>query len=484
MRLTKNLSITWRLTGLFVVASSTVLLALGFIIGASVDRHFEMLDMDVLAGKMELTRHAMLMVRSKDDFDHLDQHFGDSLIGHHGLEVMVINEDQSVIFATPNADFSPGMVVENARRNPNASSLWKLGPQTYRAVAAEIDTSVHRSPVIGNQTSGAFQKVFVAIAVDTAPHHVFMGSFLTTLWLFVAGAALLTGFLGWAAVRGVLAPLRAMREQAKDVTAQQLSHRLAVETVPYEMAELAKSLNDMLERLEIAFRRLSDFSSDIAHELRTPLSNLLTQTQVALSRVRNADEYRSILESNVEELERMARMISDMLLLAKSENDLVIPNREIVDLGEEVQTLFDYYEAVADEKGLQLLRGGEAKVDADRLMLRRALGNLLSNAVRHATAHTSIRVSISTNVESVSIAMENTGDPIGEEYLERVFDRFFRIDPSRQRSTEGTGLGLAITKSIVAAHGGKIAVLSIGNLTTFTITLPRIADQGEGSSSV
>ena len=435
--------------------------------------------MEVLSGKMELTRHAMLMVKSKDDLDHLDQHFGDSLIGHHGLEVMVVDAAQSVIFATPNAKFSPRMLIESARKDPNASSLWMLGPETYRAVAAELGTSLPRSPVIGDRNFGAFQKVYVAIAVDMAPHHAFMGVFLKTLWLFVAGASILTGLLGWAAVRAVLEPLRAMREQAKGVTAQQLSHRLAVETVPYEMAELATSLNDMLGRLEAAFRRLSDFSSDIAHELRTPLSNLLTQTQVALSRVRNADEYRSILESNSEELEHMARMISDMLLLAKAENDLAVPNREIVDLGKEVQTLFDYYEAVAEEKGLQLLLVGEGIIGADRLMLQRALGNLLSNAVRHATAHTSIRVSITFNIESVSIAMENTGDPIGEEYLERVFDRFFRIDPSRQRSTEGTGLGLAITKSIVTAHGGNVAARSVGNLTTFTITLPRNVDQAQ-----
>jgi len=479
LRLISKTSIARRLTGLFVIASSTVLLALGFVIGSSVDQHFELLDRDVLAGKMELTRHAMLMVKTKNDLDHLDQHFGDSLIGHHGLEVMVVDAAQSVIFATDNAKFSPQMVIESARKNPENSSLWTLGPETYRAISAELDTNLPRYPVVDGMNLGAFQKVYVAIAVDMAPHHAFMGAFLKTLWFFVAGAAILTGLFGWAAVRSVLAPLRAMREQAKGVTAQQLSHRLAVETVPYEMAELATSLNDMLDRLEAAFRRLSDFSSDIAHELRTPLSNLLTQTQVALSRVRNADEYRGILESNAEELEHMARMISDMLLLAKAESDFAVPSREIVNLGEEIQTLFDYYEAVAEEKGLQLLRVGEGQIGADRLMLRRALGNLLSNAVRHATEHTSIHVRISVNIESVSIAMENTGDPIGEEYLERVFDRFFRIDPSRQRRTEGTGLGLAITKSIVTAHGGKIAARSVGNLTTFTITLPRNADQAE-----
>jgi two-component system heavy metal sensor histidine kinase CusS len=299
-----------------------------------------------------------------------------------------------------------------------------------------------------------------------------MSAFMKTLWFFVAGAAALTGVLGWAAVRSVLAPLRAMRDQAKDVTALQLSQRLAVDAVPYEMAQLAQSLNEMLERLEIAFRRLSDFSSDIAHELRTPLSNLLTQTQVALSRARSADEYRGILESNAEELEHMARMIADMLLLAKAENEFLVPNRELVNLPEEVQTLFDYYEALADEKHIQLRRFGVGKVSADRLMLRRAIGNLLSNAVRHANPNTSININIDVLDEGVSIAVENIGETIAPEYQERIFDRFFRVDPSRQRSTEGTGLGLAIAKSVVVAHGGTIKVRSAGGVTAFTVLLP------------
>lgn len=472
MRLIAKTSITSRLTGLFVVASSAVLLALGLVIGSSVDKHFELLDMETLDGKLELTRHAMKQVKSQDDLDHLEQHFGDALIGHRGLEVMVVDTKQGVIFATPNAKFSPDVLIEHAQNSRGVSTLWSLGVSTYRVVAAELETSMPRYRAAEDLNLGSFRKVSVAIAVDTEPHHTFMSSFMKTLWFFVAGAAALTGVLGWAAVRSVLAPLRAMRDQAKDVTALQLSHRLSVDAVPYEMAQLAQSLNEMLERLEVAFRRLSDFSSDIAHELRTPLSNLLTQTQVALSRARSADEYRGILESNAEELEHMARMIADMLLLAKSENEFLVPNRELVNLSEEVQTLFDYYEALADERHIQLRRSGVGKVSADRLMLRRAIGNLLSNAVRHANPNTSIDVNIEVLDEGVAIVVENIGETIAPEHQERVFDRFFRVDPSRQRSTEGTGLGLAIAKSVVVAHGGTIKVRSAGGVTAFTVLLP------------
>ena len=171
----------------------------------------------------------------------------------------------------------------------------------------------------------------------------------------------------------------------------------------------------------------------------------------------------------------MARMISDMLLLAKAENGLVVPHRETLKLADELVALFDYYDAVAEEKGIQLTRQGDAEVQADRLMLRRALGNLLSNAVRHSAPRTTIRVMVSAAPDEVSIAIENQGDTIAQEHLERLFDRFFRVDPSRQRASEGTGLGLAITKSIVVAHGGTISVKSAGGTTTFTVRLPRLA---------
>ena len=462
MRLTGRPSITGRLTLLFVSASSAVLLALGLVIASSVEKHFEQQDMDVLNGKMELARHTLEQWRLPDELPRITQQLNNALVGHHGLEVIVLDPTRHAIFATPGANIPHKLAAASAANQSHRPFTWALEDHRYRAIAAEFPTGLaDRSGMI------------VAVSLNIAHHQAFMSSFLQTLWLFVAGAAALTGFLGWAVARHGLAPLRAMREQAQVVTAQQLSHRLPVESVPVELAELAQSLNEMLARLEEAFHRLSDFSSDIAHELRTPLSNLMTETQVALSRQRSADDYRSILESNAEELEHMARMISDMLLLAKAENGLVVPNRETIDLAVEVQALFEYYDAVAEEKRLTLSLDGDAEVSADRLMLRRALGNLLSNAVRHSTENSTIHVEIRMNPKSVLLYMRNSGDSIPSEYRQRVFDRFFRVDPSRQRSSEGSGLGLAITKSIISAHGGTISVESMGDATTFTLSLPR-----------
>ena len=464
------MSLTQRLTLMFMAAASVVLLVLGFVIAESVEQHFEDLDMEVLSGKMELTRQALLRVNSHQGLTEFTHQLAYSLVGHHGMEVMVIDADEAVIFATGHAGFDPARIIQQATKSPEQPALWQLDAQTYRGLAAHLPTALL-------DESGQPLRVVVAVATDIAHHQSYMQEFLQTLWLFVAGAALLTGVLGWVAVRRGLAPLRAMRTQAQGVTAQQLDQRLPVQTIPRELAELAQSLNEMLARLQDAFQRLTDFSSDIAHELRTPVSNLLTQTQVTLSRARSADDYRSILESNAEEFERMARMISDMLLLAKSDNGLVVPRRERLHMADEVRALFDYFEALADEKNLSLTLLGDCEVSADRLMLRRALGNLLSNALRHADPASTVSVSLQTLEAGVQISVSNHGEAIAPEHLERVFDRFFRVDPARQRSSEGTGLGLAITQSVIAAHGGTIRADSADGITTFTIFLPQSLNQ-------
>jgi len=284
-------------------------------------------------------------------------------------------------------------------------------------------------------------------------------------------AAALTGLLGWIAVRRGLAPLQTIRQGAAGVTANRLDYRLKADAVPLELAELAETLNAMLARLEESFRRLTDFSSDLAHELRTPVSNLMTQTQVALSKARSADEYRDVLASNTEEYERLSRMIADMLFLAQADNGLIVLRRESIDLAAEVNTLFEFFDALAEEKALHLSLTGNGHVSGDRLMLRRALANLLSNAIRHTPLNGDIGVRIAVADDATTLSIANTGEGIPPEHLTRIFDRFYRADPSRHRDGEGAGLGLAITRSIIRAHGGEIDVYSGPQGVRFEIRL-------------
>jgi two-component system heavy metal sensor histidine kinase CusS len=443
----RRASITARLTLLFAAAATAVLLALGLLIGNAVEKHFVELDMEVLSGKTDLAAHLLEQARLPADSSALLRQLEDSLVGHHGLAVVVLDADGKRVFATANAAF-PDAMLKAAGVSAKPKS-WTQDGQPWRGVVTLLPTGDRNlSPML------------VAVAVDISHHEHFMASFRQTLWLFVAIAAILVGFLGWVVVRRGLAPLQAMRRDAASVTASRLDTRLSLDAVPVELAELAETLNEMLARLEDSFQRLKDFSSDLAHELRTPISNLMTQTQVALTRARSADEYREVLASNAEEFERLARMIGDMLFLAQADHGLVVPRREPVDLAQQVRDLFDFFDALAEEKALQLTLTGSGRVSGDKLMLRRALANLISNAIRHTPAGGTIRVGIESSGEGMKLSVENSGEPIPLEQTSRIFDRFYRGDASRHGSGEGAGLGLAITRSIIRAHGGDISVRS------------------------
>jgi two-component system heavy metal sensor histidine kinase CusS len=300
-----------------------------------------------------------------------------------------------------------------------------------------------------------------------------MTAFGKILWLSIAAGMLLTGLLAWIAARRGLEPMRRIAALAQGISASRLGRRLPPEAVPPELSDLATAFNAMLARLEDSFRRLSDFSSDIAHELRTPVGNLVTETEVALSRARSADAYREVLYSNLEEYNRLSRMIGDMLFLAKADNGLIVPQREKVNLAAETQGLFAFYDALAEEKGVCLVLEGAGTIFGDRLMVCRALSNLLSNALRYTLPGNSVKVSID-RLESgeTRLAIENPGEEIAPEHLSRLFDRFYRVDASRQKKSDGAGLGLAITKSIVEAHQGTIMASVANGVTRFEIRFP------------
>lgn len=456
-------SITYRLTLLFASVSTAVLLVLGLLIGNSVEHHFEELDMEVLTGKLELTRHALEKVHSQSDLDALPQQLDDSLVGHHGLAVVVVAPSGQTLFVTSGAEFPQALVARNPAMGNSRLTIWKSKDGVpLRGISEVVKTGIQGS-----------KPAVVAVATDISHHEQFMSSFRLTLWSVVILAALTTGFLGWMAVKRGLAPLHAIKRKAAAITADRLHSRLSTESIPIELVDLAETLDQMLARLEDSFRRLSDFSSDIAHELRTPVSNLLTQTQVMLSRVRTVDEYQDVLASNAEELERMAKMIADMLFLAKADNDLVVPNLEAVDLRTEAEGLASFYEAVAEENGVVLTVDGSATVSGDRLMLRRAVGNLLSNAFGHTPKGGYVRILIDMNENRMAtIQVKNSGETIPAKHLPRLFDRFYRADHSRKRLADGVGLGLAITRSIIQAHGGTVSAQSTEGVTVFELKIP------------
>jgi two-component system heavy metal sensor histidine kinase CusS len=230
----------------------------------------------------------------------------------------------------------------------------------------------------------------------------------------------------------------------------------------------------MIGRLEDSFNQLSHFSADIAHELRTPLTNLITQTQVGLGKSRTLEEYRELLYSNLEEQERLAKMINDMLWLAKSDHGLIKLEQTPLDLSDEVRELFGFFEALAEDKKIALTKEGHAHlILGDKAMLRRAISNLLSNAIRFTKSGETVLVRLDNPSDhEVSLTVENPGSAIPAEHLPNLFDRFYRVDPSRARQSEGAGLGLAIVRSIIEAHSGRLEVTSKSDKTAFIIYLP------------
>lgn len=454
-----RLSLTTRLTLLYSLVSALLLLGMAGLTAVAVDRHFEVLDRDTLHDKIELIQDSVARSDSASD---LSRRLDDALQNHPGLFVRVDDAAGSVLYASAQFSFPAELVKAHGVDAGPAFFTWLQGEHEFRALSAAAPAH-----------AGLRQDMRIWVALDTLHHAHFISALRAALWLYAGLAAGLSGMLGWWAARTGLAPLRAMKARAQAVTAHKLDQRMPAEAVPVEMADLAHSLNEMLERLQRDFQRLSEFSSDLAHELRTPISNLLTQTQVALAQPRDAAAYREILASNAEEFQRLARMVSDMLLLAKAEHGLWLPRTEPIDLADEVRALFDFYEALAEEKQIELRCSGAAVLSGDRLMLRRAISNLLSNALRHTPPCGRVEVVIESRSSAISLQVGNSGSTIAPELLPRLFDRFFRADKSRTHpDTEGAGLGLAITQAIVQAHGGQAAVTSAAGRTCFTLSFP------------
>ena len=457
----RRLTLTARLTFLYTLVSAAVLLGLGVLVAWSTHLHFIDLDRDYLLDKVQLIQK---IVDETPDAAELSAKLDELQDSHHGLFIAITRGDEQ-LFGKSSVAFPAELAARSAADQPLD---WTDGERQLRGMSTEL--SAAQMP---RGTAGPGHSMRLTLALDTQHHTHFMQMLRQQLAVYVVLATLLSGLLGWWAARSGLAPLRTMKERALKVTAHRLDERMPIDAVPVEMAELANSLNTMLERLELDFAKLMDFSSDIAHELRTPISNLLTQTQVSLSQHRDPDTYRDILASNAEEFQRLARMVSDMLFLAKTDHGIQLPNQESVALEDEVASLLDFYDAVAEDKEVRLRVVGAGTVVGDRLMIRRAISNLLSNALRHAHPRTEVALTVEPQGDGINLCVTNTGDPVDAVDLPRLFDRFYRVDKARTHpSSDGAGLGLAITKAIMLAHGGSACVTSAAGTTRFCLQFP------------
>lgn len=472
MTLPDTKSITLHISLLFAGVAAVVLCVMGYVIIASIEHHFDDQDRMAIVGKLALIQNILNEIDRGKTTENSQEKLTDALVGHHELSVRVTDALGQVIFASDqfaseqfvgdHADLSLPPEDYHAPQPVFLQTLTHQG-HSYRGVAVTL-------------VSAPLQKKYTVVMAINVMHHLnFLAAFTLQLLLIGATGLLLLVTMGWIATRRGLRPVWEMTQLAEGITAQRLDGRIDLKGLPTELRPLGTSFNEMLDRLRDALTRLSDFSSDIAHELRTPINNLMMQTQVSLAKPRSSEDYREILYSSMEEYERLARMISDMLFLAKADNGLMIPHCEQMSLHEEIVVVFEFYEALATEQDIALQVEGEASLMGDRLMIRRAFSNLLSNAIRHSQKHSRIVVVVEAYPHAVQVSISNWGDTIAEDKLPKIFDRFYRGDASRSRVDEGTGLGLAITRSIVEAHHGNICASSAQGKTVFDITFPTLA---------
>jgi len=291
------------------------------------------------------------------------------------------------------------------------------------------------------------------------------------IYTLLSGSLLCAAFGWWAAHRG-LRPLRFIVASTRGITAHRLRDRLDPGQFPQELRDLVQAMNDMLNRLDHAFSRLSQFSADLAHELRTPITNLMGEAEVTLSRDRPVEEYRQVLESSLEEFRRLSRLISRMLFLARVEDPQTALARVPLNAQKLVDDVFAFFEAAAEEQGVILQSEVTASLHGDEDMLRQALANLVSNALEATPTGGRILASVRAEGLRVVVAIQDSGRGIPENELPHLLDRFYRTEDAQRRKAPGTGLGLAIVQSIARLHGGDVDITSrVAQGTTISLNL-------------
>ena len=309
-------------------------------------------------------------------------------------------------------------------------------------------------------------------ALDVTPSGKIISTYWTRLCVLLVGAIAIASVLGWLVARRGLAPLRRIGHSIERISAEQLGERIGAQPWPAELQSLAQSFDAMLARLEASFEQLSRFSADLAHEFRTPVNNLVAAASVTLARGRSEAEYQDTLAVVVEEGERLTRMISSMLFLARADNAKQALHKEALSTASEFAKLREFFEAFAEQHGVKIACKGDVHVHADPVLLRRALSNLLANAVQHTPAGGEVRLEGVQAPPGTQISVSDNGEGIDAVHLPHLFSRFYRADASRS-SSEKSGLGLAVVKSIAELHGGSVRIESErGKGTRVTMTFP------------
>lgn len=386
------------------------------------------------------------------------------------IYVRVIDYDGRTLLQTP------GM-SEQVRAPPRAELLAIGG---HRREVRQILSRTGKpfltliAPISGPRASGSPR--FIEVAMDRAHDEYLLARYRERLWLVLGLSLILCSVVGYLIARSGMRPIEGISRKAEHIRATTLHERIAADRLPAELRGLAETFNSMLDRLEESFRHISQFSDDVAHELRTPINNLRGEIEVALSKARSQEDYREVLGSCFEECTRISRLIRTLLFLARSDTASDALQREAVDIGEELATVGAFYEAAAAEAGVHLRVASFSglRTELDRTLFQQAIGNLISNALAHTPVGGTVELAGARGKQGVLITVRDTGCGIAPDHLPHVFERFYRVEQARTGSQQNTGLGLAVVKSIVTRHGGHVEIQSrMGEGTEVRLIFPQ-----------
>jgi two-component system OmpR family sensor kinase len=278
-------------------------------------------------------------------------------------------------------------------------------------------------------------------------------------------------------IKKVFSPIKKIVDLTNFITAQDLSKRLILADSNDEIGELSKTINGMLERLEFSFAQVKQFSEDVAHELKTPLAKLKCNAEISLRKERSKEDYQNAIISIIDDVNDLEQITNNLLLLSRMDSQRSPQSFEKFQLHEIVLSVFEETHQLAYEKKLifDLNKINPVEIYADKNLIRTMLTNLISNAIKYTPSGGKISIDLQEQNKTAELTVTDNGVGISEKDLPHIFDRFFRIDPSRSLETGGSGLGLAIVQKIIQFHGGKISVKShLGKGSSFSILLPRV----------
>jgi two-component system heavy metal sensor histidine kinase CusS len=390
---------------------------------------------------------------------------------YHRFYIRLLDDGGTPILTTPGMaeQMDVAELIRRGRNHPEGSvSMAGREGQPFRVTSTVA--------LVGTP---AYRRDTIQIAIDIAQEDQLLRRYQLWFWAILLASSALFPLLGYQIARHGIRPVEEIAAIARSITSKNLRERIRAEGYPSELASLAGTFNEMLDRLEESFERISRFSADIAHDLRTPVHNIRGEAEVALARARTVDEYREVIESTLEEAVRLSELIGDLLFLARAEGPLTELRREHVNVGTLLSAVREYYEASASDGGISLIADPGAEpvtAELDRALMLRAVSNLVSNAIAHTPTGGTVTLAARTEGAAFRIEVSDTGAGIPAEALPRVFDRFFRVDPSRSTTSGGTGLGLAIVQSIMSLHGGHAEITSqFGHGACVTLRIPVLA---------